>query len=120
MIEEKLCEICLSRPARIVVLRRRREDINRTFVCPECANERARAHAKANLDFERLLVRFGRSPAGEAAAHSCGLCGATLADVVVDARPGCCLCYSRFAGEIGRSIDVAQGHHRHIGKAPSR
>jgi protein arginine kinase activator len=121
MIDDRLCEICSSRSAKMVVVRRRGEDTQRTLLCPECAAERARLYTDASLDFERIMARMGsRSTTGERASYSCGLCGATLADVVVDGKPGCCLCYSRFAGEIDQAVAAAQGSTQHLGKAPRR
>lgn len=101
------------------MVRRRRDDVYRTFVCPECANERTRLFAERHLDFDRIIAGIDKKPTGsEAAAYSCRLCGATLADVVVDGRPGCCLCYDRFPGEIEHVVEAAQGRTYHIGKTP--
>lgn len=114
-----LCESCSSRPAKLVMFRRRRGDTYRTFVCPECANERARLVADTRIDLGRIMTGADRKPAvDEVAAYSCGLCGATLADVVVDGRPGCCLCYGRFPGEIENVVEAAQGATYHLGKIP--
>ena len=115
------CEICSSRPARLVVARRRGEDTYRAFACRECANERARFYAGAGLDFDRIIARVDNRPSlGEAAGYSCRLCGATLADIVVDGRPGCCLCYARFTGEVEQAVEAAQGCTYHVGKAPQK
>jgi len=56
----------------------------------------------------------------QSAAYSCRFCGTTLADIVVDGRPGCCSCYSRFAHEIEKSVETAQGRTYHVGKAPKK
>jgi protein-arginine kinase activator protein McsA len=121
MIDDRLCEICSSRSAKMVVARRRGADTYRTFVCPECAAERAKLYTAASLDFERIIARMdSRSMTGEKASYSCKLCGATLADVVVDGKPGCCVCYSRFAAEIEQVVAAAQGCTHHLGKAPRR
>lgn len=120
MIENCPCEICSSRPAKVVVLRRRHGDLHRTFVCPECASERARLYSNAGVDFDTVLGRLGRSVSGESRSYTCKLCGATLADLVVDGRPGCCLCYSRFTGDIITAVEEAQGRSYHTGKTPQR
>ena len=101
------------------MFRRRRGDTYRTFVCPECASERTRLLAETSIDLGRIMTGVDKRPAGdEAAAYSCRLCGATLADVVVDGRPGCCLCYGRFPGEIEHVMEAAQGAKYHLGKTP--
>ena len=105
----------------MIVARRRGGDSYRTLVCPECAAERARLYTHAPLDFERIIARMdSRSTTGEQASYSCRLCGATLADIVVDGKPGCCLCYQRFAGEVEQVVAAAQGRTHHLGKAPRR
>lgn len=102
------------------MLRRRREYVDRTFVCPECAGERARLYA-AGVDFDRIITRMERGPLnGDSAAYSCRLCGTSLAEVIADGRPGCCLCYIRFADEIEQAAKRAHDHTRHVGKAPAR
>jgi protein arginine kinase len=102
----------------MVLFRRRRGDADRTLVCPECGAERARLYASTGLDLGRVLVRLDAGPIGRRTNHACRLCGATLADIVADGLPGCCLCYSRFAGEIEQAIRSTQGRTRHVGKAP--
>lgn len=120
MTENSLCEICSCRPAKVVVLRRRQEDVHRTFVCSECANERARLYARTDFDFERVLARVDQRANAHVPAYSCRFCGTTLADIIADGKPGCCTCYSRFAGEIEQAIETAQGHTNHTGKASHR
>jgi len=120
MTDDCLCELCSSRPAKMVVLRRRREDVNRTFVCCECAGERARLYAGTDFDFSRVLARVDPKAAANAPAYSCRFCGTTLADIIADGRPGCCSCYARFAGEIEQAAQTAQGCTYHTGKAPAR
>ncbi|MHB9038278.1 MAG: hypothetical protein ACYC64_16610 [Armatimonadota bacterium] len=116
-----ICEICSCRPARLVVVRRRGEDTCRTFVCAECGNERARLYAGASLDFDRIVARVDRPADGtESTAYGCRLCGTTPADIVVDGRPGCCLCYARFAGEVEQAVEAAQGSAYHMGKTLER
>lgn len=117
MTDNSLCEICSCRPAKVVVLRRRHEDLDRTFVCPECASERARLYTRTDFDFERVLARVDPRAKTRVPAYSCRFCGTTLADIIADGRPGCRECYSRFAGEIEQAIETAQGHSRHTGKA---
>jgi len=120
MQDNPLCELCCSRPAKVVVLRRRLEDTHRTFVCPQCANERARLYARTDFDFERVIARVDDRATDRHPAYSCHFCGTTLADIIADGRPGCCECYTRFAGEIEQAIETAQDHSRHTGKAPER
>ena len=119
MTDEPLCEVCSSRPATLVIMRRRKDYSDRTYVCPECAGERAGALGGPRLDFERIIARVaGKPTTGEKAAFSCALCGTTLADIIVDGRPGCCMCYSRFPAELDEAIKAAQGPTGHIGKGP--
>ncbi|MCE5200583.1 MAG: hypothetical protein ABFD54_09990 [Armatimonadota bacterium] len=113
-----LCEICSSRPAKLVVFRRRREDIYRTFVCPECAAERTRLYSGTSVDLGRIVARIDSKNAGKTAPYSCRFCGTTLADVVVDGKLGCCGCYTRFAGEVEQAVENAQGCTSHVGKEP--
>lgn len=115
-----LCEMCSSRPAKMVVLRRRHEDVERTFVCSECAGERARLYARTDFDFERVLARVDPKAGTHQPAYSCRFCGTTLADIIADGRPGCCSCYARFAGEIELAVQTAQHCTRHMGKAPAK
>ncbi len=119
MISEKIdCEICASRPAKLVMVRRRGEDYYRTFVCKECASERVRMFS-SGLSFEKVVERVSSlNEASPQDSYSCRLCGTTLADIVVDGKPGCCLCYARFAGEIEEAVKEAQGCTYHIGKTP--
>lgn len=88
-------------------------------MCLECAREHARLHIGSALDPSRLLsgARIGRDGGGFP-AYACRQCGATLADIVADGRPGCCACYTRFAEEVERAILAAQGRTRHTGKTP--
>jgi protein arginine kinase activator len=116
--KNRLCDICSNRPARLLLLRRTGDDVYRTHVCQECANERARLSSRTTLDFERMLDRLRGRSAGERASYSCRFCGTTLADVVVDGRPGCCLCYERYAEELAQMIEEAQGRVGHVGKTP--
>jgi len=119
--EGVLCEICSSRPAKVVLLRRRFEDINRTFVCSECAGERTRLYAGSDLDFKSILSRMDKDNSEDASsAYSCKHCGTTLASIVVDGMPGCCFCYTRFAGEIEQAVHTVQDAEFHLGKAPTR
>jgi protein-arginine kinase activator protein McsA len=104
----------------MVVLRRRREDVNRTFVCSECASEQARLYAGTDFDFTSVLARVDPKAAAHLPAYGCRFCGATLADIIADGRPGCCSCYARFAGEIEQAVQTAQGSTHHTGKAPAR
>ena len=120
MKSNPLCEICSCRPAKMMVLRRRHEDVNRAFVCPECANERARLYARTDFDFERVIARVDNRANNREPAYSCQFCGTTLADIIADGKPGCCECYKRFAGEIEQAIMSAQDHSQHTGKAPER
>jgi len=120
MIDTCICELCSTRPARMIVLRRRGEDVSRTFVCRECASERARLYAGTDFDFTGVLARVDPNAAAHVPAYSCRFCGATLADIVADGKPGCCSCYTRFAGEIEQAIRAVQHGTRHIGKAPVR
>lgn len=116
MTETSLCEICSSRPAKVVVLRRRPDGVYRTFVCPECANERARLYARTDFDFERVLARADQRVNAKVPSYSCRFCGTTLADIIADGKPGCCACYTRFAGEIEQAVKTAQGCTHHAGK----
>ncbi|MCE5323935.1 hypothetical protein LLG46_11555 [bacterium] len=114
------CEICADRPAKLVMVRRKGEDICRTFVCQDCANERTRLYSISGLNIDRIVSTVQKSETPESAAYSCRLCGTTLADIVVDGKPGCCLCYARFAGEIEHALKSAQGNTFHIGKTLER
>ena len=121
IIENLLCENCSSRPAKLVVLRQRRDDTVRLFVCSECASERARLYTDAKFDLQRVLDQFeGKPSGGDSAQFGCKMCGMTLAEFLVDVRPGCCLCYARFAGQIQQAIDSVQIHTHHVGKAPAQ
>lgn len=122
MIREDInCEVCSSQPAKVIWLRRRRGGLDRTFVCPSCARERSRLHNGAGLDLERL-IEGARSvgDAGGASRYSCKYCGTTLADIIIDGKPGCCGCFERFAVEIAEAIESSQGRGQHVGKAPVR
>lgn len=119
-MDSSLCELCSSRPAKVMVLRRRHEDVNRTFVCLECANERARLYARTDFDFERVIARVDGRPNSRQPGYSCQFCGTTLADIIADGKPGCCTCYLRFASEIAQAIEIAQGCSHHTGKAPEK
>ncbi len=118
-VENPICEYCSIRPAKIVLVRRLRDDTCRMFVCAECAEERTRVYVKNGLDLERMVMGMDRNT-GLDAAYSCSLCGTTLADIVVGGRPGCCGCYIKFAGEIENAMKVAQGCTLHIGKTPGK
>jgi len=102
------------------VFRRRQDDIHRTFVCSECASERARLYSGAGLDLERVVARLERNAVAAGPSYECRMCGTTLADIIADGRPGCCVCYARFAGEVEQAIRAAQGKTSHVGKAPDR
>lgn len=122
MTEYGTCEICKDRPAKMIMLRRHNEDVNRTFVCLECAGERAKLYSSSSLDLEKIHYRIDltKKRSDNRSTYSCRLCGVTLADIVVDSEPGCCLCYSRFESEIEQAIRASQGKISHIGKAPVR
>jgi protein-arginine kinase activator protein McsA len=102
------------------MVRRKGEDIYRTFVCRECAVERTRLFAGAGLSFDRIAKAVQKSDTSKTASYSCRLCGTTLADIIVDGRPGCCLCYARFAAEIEDAVMAAQGSLFHVGKTPGQ
>ncbi len=119
---DRPCEICSSRPAKLMIVRRRQEDMCRTYVCHECAQEQSRLYTKASVDLQRMVVQLDGMPDASRATRNfgCRLCGATLADVVADGRPGCCLCYSCYAEDMEQAISHAQGSTRHIGKVSAR
>ena len=121
MTSDPKCELCAARPAEVVVFRRRGHDLIRTLACRKCGSQCSRLHAGADLDLGEIVGRLrGRVSEGRLSVGTCGLCGASLADIVTDGRPGCCLCYSRFHSTIHDLIRDAQGHNRHVGKAPGR
>lgn len=114
------CKVCSSRPARLVMLRRRRGYVDRTFVCTECAGERARLHSNLGVDFDRIITRMEHGSSDcVSAAYSCRLCGTSLAEVIADSKPGCCMCYVRFSAEIEDAARRVHDHTRHVGKAPA-
>lgn len=117
-VDKPLCECCSIRPAKLVIVRRLNQDIYRTFVCPECAEERTRLYVGDGLDLDRVILGLERASAGAGTAYQCRLCGTTLADLVVGGRPGCRACYDKFAAEIDNAIETAQGRTYHVGKAP--
>ena len=118
MTDDRVCEICSSRTAKMVVIRRRLDGFDRTFVCSECAGERARLYAGTNIDFEHVLVQVDENARGPKSAYVCQGCGASIADIIANGRPGCCACYLHFADEIESAISKAQGQLRHVGKTP--
>gem|GEM_PF-1062899 len=120
LIENKKCEICFTKPARMVIFRRRRNDCERTLVCETCASERSRLYSDVPLDIESVLVRIERRAVGDAPLLNCRLCGTSLADVAVNPRPGCCLCYERFESAVRAAVVDAQGAVYHVGKHPPR
>ncbi len=121
MTSDPKCELCSARPAEMVIVRGRADDMVRTLVCRECAGDRARLYANANLDLGGILDRVRATGSQRRPTKgACELCGATLADLVTDGRPGCCVCYSRFQTAVGDMIREAQGRSRHVGKAPRR
>lgn len=90
-------------------------------MCLECARDQARLHIGSTLDPWRLLsVVRSDGDGGRFPAYACKQCGATLADIIADGRPGCCACYTRFAEEVERAVLAAQGRTRHTGKLPQR
>ncbi len=113
------CEKCSSKPAKIAVIRRRGSDVYRTFVCSDCAAETTKLYAGTALDLQNIAL-FNRKPNGisEPVGYTCRICNNTLADIVVDGKPGCCACYNRFAGEIEQVVEKFQGSLQHIGKSP--
>ena len=118
-IENPICEQCSIRLAKLVVIRRLRDDTCRTFVCCECAEERTRIYVKNGLDLDGMVLGMDRGAESDN-AYRCRLCGTTLADMVVDGRPGCCACYGKFAGEIENAMKVTQGCALHVGKTPDK
>ena len=121
MITENLqCEICSSRPAKLMCLRSKQGDVSRTFVCADCAGEVAGRRAGPSLDLERILSGMERNSAASHSAYSCRLCGTSVAEIVSDGRPGCCMCYLHFTAEIQQAAGLAHGRTRHVGKAPAR
>ena len=121
MIPDNLrCEVCAAQPAELVIVRRRADDIDRTFVCPACAREKARLAAGAGIDFEHVLARVHEAALESSPSHACRLCGTTLAQIVAEPRPGCCLCYLRFADQLQQAAYALHGRTRHVGKAPRR
>ena len=117
-VDKPLCEHCSIRPAKLVIVRRLNQDIYRTFVCPECAEERTRLYVGDGLDLDRVILGLERASGGAGTAYQCRLCGTTLADLIVGGRPGCHACYGKFAAEIDNAIETAQGRTYHVGKAP--
>jgi protein-arginine kinase activator protein McsA len=120
MAEPKVCEICESRPARLVLLRRRFDEKYRTFVCSECGEERARLYASCSLDFRQLGGRRNETPDWMSDSSVCEVCGADLSAAGDGVEPGCCECYSRFSEVLTNAVRVVQGHARHLGKTPAR
>ena len=120
LIPEKLqCEICNRRGAKVAYLRRKDGDVGPMHVCSDCARDVLRLHVCPQVDLERVFSEIERNySTGKSPAYSCRLCGSTLAQIVADGKPGCCMCYLRFAGEIEQAVGLAQGRTRHVGKTP--
>lgn len=118
VLENPICEVCSGKPAKLVLIRRLNEDTYRTFVCLECAEERTRLYVRNGLDLDRMVLEFDKIT--PSASYVCKLCGTTLADLVVGGKPGCCLCYTKFTGEIEKAIETSQGRTYHIGKNPEQ
>jgi len=119
-MDPKTCQICSSRPARLVLLRRKLDDVNRTFVCSECAAERARLYANCSIDLRRLGKGQEEMPAWAANSIRCEKCGADLSDAGPDVQPGCCECYVWFADVLKNAVRAVQGSVGHLGKTPLR
>lgn len=119
-LDNPLCECCSIQPAKLVIVRRLNDDVYRTRVCPECAQERTRLYLKDGLDLDRVILGLDKVSAGAGTAYECRLCGTTLADIVVGGRPGCCLCYGKFAVEIETAMETIQGRTWHVGKTLER
>lgn len=114
-----ICENCSDQPANNVIVRRRSGDISRTFVCPECVDERIKLYSGTSLDIKTIVSRMEKHPDEDyTSSYTCKHCGTTLASIVVDGKPGCCFCYYRFAGEIEQAVRTAQDAEFHLGKAP--
>lgn len=118
VLETPKCEICSDKPAKLVLVRRLNEDLYRTFVCLECAQERTRLYVRDGLDLDQVVLGLDKITPN--ASYICKLCGTTLADLVVGGKPGCSLCYTKFAGEIEKSIETTQGRTYHVGKNPEQ
>ncbi|NLN79378.1 MAG: hypothetical protein GX141_10730 [Armatimonadetes bacterium] len=120
MTDNHRCEICFSRQANRVIIRRRLDDYYRTFVCSECAKERARLYTGTAFGLMSVLHHVEQAGKKPTPAYSCASCGTTIAEIIADGRPGCCACYVRFDVEIGSAIEHVQKRTRHSGKAPGR
>lgn len=77
-------------------------------------------YADSGPELGRIVAGMQNAAGDGRPAFSCRLCGTTLAEIVTDGRPGCCLCYGRFTGEIEQAIENAQGRVYHVGKAPGK
>lgn len=97
--------------------RRRSGEACRTFVCAECAAERARVYSDNSLDFARIR---GAGRVDEADSLRCPLCGSIVVEANPEAAPGCCDCYVEFSEVFRQAVQAAQGCGRHVGKTPGR
>lgn len=114
MSEIPRCEQCAERQARIVILRNVGGLSRRTFVCKECAEQNSKITTRTSFDLNAMFERINKTEP----AQACGICGTTMADIIVDAKPGCCRCYGRFSDEIRSAAEKCQGQMGHIGKSP--
>lgn len=117
MIEPGRCEICRSRPARLVLLRRRLGVEKRTYVCRECSRERGKIYSGTIVALYDGVRKQGMASAFGLPSSVCEFCGTRITDEE-ETKPGCAACYECFGDVIEQRIKAVQGLIRHVGKSP--
>lgn len=116
-----ICDICGKNSAKIFVVRRKNGMSVRRLVCLACAPGAAEELAPGAPETQRIYKHIlDRTTADVETAQGCNMCGTQLSDIISEGRPGCCLCYTRFATELMLAVESNQPGRYHVGKTPSQ
>lgn len=122
-----LCDICHSKPARVLYKEIINGECKEQHLCEDCAREYASFSLKNKLGSEiplsNILSGILSTYAKDAVASSidqkqCPGCGITFEQFRKSGKLGCALCYETFERIIDKNLKNIQGANRHNGKKP--
>lgn len=112
------CQKCGCRPATVFLTTVVGNDLKRTDLCGECAQEAGAVPVAGFLPVESLPATSPRSTADE--SDRCPACGFSSGSFHKTGKLGCAVCYERFSSLLQAVLQESQKGVLHIGKRPSR
>ena len=115
-----LCQHCNQHQATTHIKRIINGQAEEFHLCQNCARESGLfGGSDFGFQLSDLFSGFlGSSVKQQPSAHRCGLCGASLGEIVKSSRVGCAQCYETFYAQLEPTLQRIHGSLEHSGKTP--